>query len=89
MPCRYGRLKGKVSFNVLAYRDIADTVGKPTDSDEIRMKMRWQFKFLVDPASGKSFIDDVDSVGSFLDGLKVGGGGDVAEDIAGALLKVI
>ena len=25
---------------------------------------------------------------SFLDGLAVGGGGDVAEDIAGALLKV-
>ena len=79
-------------FNVIAYRDIHDTLAKPGDNDDTRAKRRWQFiKYLVDPSSeggGESFVEGVDRVSSFLDGLSVGGGGDLAEDVSGALLKV-
>lgn len=60
-------------FAVVAYRDVRTDPAK--NSEEV------QFSIL-------NFTNDVDEVSRFLGAIKVGGGSDAPEDIAGALLKV-
>ena len=78
-----------MQFNVIAYRDVCD--GKARDTDkEGDMAKRLQFKCLIDPSKADlqaHFTESVEEVKAFLDGLKASGGGDVPEDISGALLK--
>ncbi|KAF5842110.1 hypothetical protein DUNSADRAFT_9069, partial [Dunaliella salina] len=77
---RYPRLKGKVAYACIGYRDICDRV----QFEVMGQESKWD----QERSRQQHFKTDVKEVQSFLSGLKAQGGGDYPEDIAGALLEV-
>lgn len=85
LNCRYPSLKDRVRYAVVGYRDLpADA----SDSEEHPHFEVLGFDRSVPVSEQLHFTPDVSDVRGFLSKLKVGGGVDSPEDVAGALLKV-